>query len=332
MTKVLVTGSEGSLMQAVIPLLIKKGYVVVGVDNLSRYGERLGVAGNDYQFIKCDLTDRQSVETLMKNTKPDYIIQAAATIYGVGGFNKYCADMYKDISLHENVLRAAVNNNVKKAVYISSSMVYENCPQVEDMPVYEEMVSQYPAPFTDYGLSKFVGERVSQAYRKQYGLDYTIWRPFNIITPYEKSEADEQIGISHVFADYIKNIVEDKIHPLPIIGSGNQIRCFTWIEEVASAIVDNLEKPETNGEIYNLGNQEPITMKELAEKIKTIAATEFGLFPDYIIEYRQTGEYKNDVLVRIPDVQKAKKELGWEARMKVDDSIRLCIKEVSQKK
>ena len=69
--KVLVTGSEGSLMQAVIPLLLKKGYVVVGVDNLARYGERLGIAGNDYQFIKCDLTDRISVEKLIENTRPD---------------------------------------------------------------------------------------------------------------------------------------------------------------------------------------------------------------------------------------------------------------------
>lgn len=332
MKKVLVTGSEGSLMQAVIPLLINQGYAVTGVDNLSRYGERLGVAGNDYNFIKCDLTDRQSVDVLVKNSNPDYIIQAAATIYGVGGFNKYCADMYKDISLHENVLNAAVNHNVRKVVYISSSMVYENCPQVEDVPVYEEMVSQYPAPFTDYGLSKFVGERVSKAYHKQHGLEYTIWRPFNIITPYEKSEADEQIGISHVFADYIKNIVVDRLNPLPIIGTGNQIRCFTWIEEVAAAIADNLQNENTNGETYNLGNQEPITMKQLADKIKTIAATEFNLFPNYEIGFNHVADYQNDVLVRIPDVQKARKELGWEAKMKVDDSIRLCIKEVCQKK
>ena len=103
--RVLVTGSEGSLMQAVIPLLLAKKYVVYGVDNLARYGGRLGIAGDDYQFIKCDLTDRMNVDNLVKQIKPDYIIQAAATIYGVGGFNKYCGEMYKDITLHDNVLR-----------------------------------------------------------------------------------------------------------------------------------------------------------------------------------------------------------------------------------
>jgi nucleoside-diphosphate-sugar epimerase len=328
--RVLVTGSEGSLMQAVIPLLLKKGYAVTGVDNLSRYGERLGIAGSDYDFVKCDLTDPISVDRLVETWKPDYIIQAAATIYGVGGFNKYCGEMYKDIALHDNVLRAAANNNVKKVIYISSSMVYENCPQDIAYPVGENIIEKYPAPFTDYGLSKFVGERVSKAYLKQHGLKYTIWRPFNIITPYEKSE-DEEVGISHVFADYIKNIVVEKKKPLPILGDGYQIRCFTWIDEVAAAIADYSFSEKTDNETYNLGNPEPISMRVLAEKIKDIAAKEFMLLDDYFLLYETIGDYTNDVRVRIPDCEKAKRELGWEALMKVDDSIRMCLKHVVEK-
>lgn len=329
--KVLVTGSEGSLMQAVIPLLLKKKYIVYGVDNLARYGERLGHAGNDYTFIKCDLTDGYSVDKLIEQVKPDYIIQAAATIYGVGGFNKYCGEMYKDIALHDNVLRYAVKHNVKKVIYISSSMVYENCPQDIAYPVAEDIVDSNPAPYTDYGLSKFVGERVSKAYLKQHGLKYTIWRPFNIITPYEKSE-DAEVGISHVFADYIKNIVVDKKKPLPIIGDGMQIRCFTWIDEVAAAIADHSFSEKTDNETYNLGNPEPISMRVLAEKIKDIAANEFKLLDDYFLLYESVGDYENDVRVRIPDVEKAKTHLGWEAKMKVDDSIRMCLKHVVESK
>lgn len=331
MSKILVTGSEGSLMQVVIPKLLAKGHVVYGVDNLARYGDRPGHAGNDYTFIKCDLTDRLSVESLMNQVKPDYVIQAAATIYGVGGFNKYCGEMYKDITLHDNVLRAAAGYNVKKVIYISSSMVYENCPQEIGTPVEEDMIDKYPAPYTDYGLSKFVGERVSKAYHTQYGLKYTIWRPFNIITPYEKSESEE-VGISHVFADYIKNIVVERKHPLPIIGDGMQIRCFTWIDEVAQAIADYSFSDKTDGETYNLGNPEPISMRVLAEKIIKIASTEYLLFPDYYPLYETIGEYKNDVRVRIPDVSKAERELGWKAQMKTDDSIRMCLKYVVENK
>ena len=330
MARILVTGSEGSLMQAVIPLLIKNGHAVYGVDNLSRYGERLGHAGNDYTFIKVDLTDRYSVDNLLENVKPDYVIQAAATIYGVGGFNKYCADMYKDITLHDNVLRAAVANDVEKVVYISSSMVYENCPQIKETPVMEDMPDEWPAPYTDYGLSKFVGERVSRAYYKQHGLKYTIWRPFNIITPYEKS--DEEIGISHVFADYIDNILFKRTNPLPILGTGEQIRCFTWIGEVAQAIADFSFDERTDNETYNLGNPEPITMKELAEKIKTIAATEFNMFDNYQMTFKHIPSFRNDVMVRIPDVSRASADLDWRAIVKVDDSIRLCIAHALEKK
>jgi nucleoside-diphosphate-sugar epimerase len=263
--------------------------------------------------------------------KPDYVIQAAATIYGVGGFNKYCGEMYKDISLHDNVLRAAAAYSVLKVIYISSSMVYENCPQDIAYPVKEDIVGNYPAPYTDYGLSKFVGERVSHAYHRQYDLKYTIWRPFNIITPYEKSESEE-VGISHVFADYIKNIVIEKKKPLPILGDGYQIRCFTWIDEVAAAIADHSFSQKTDNKTYNLGNQEPISMRVLAEKIKDIAAKEFMLLDDYFLLYETIGDYTNDVRVRIPDCEKAKNELGWEAKMKVDDSIRMCLKHVVEKK
>lgn len=325
MSKILVTGSEGSLMQVVIPKLLAAGHVVYGVDNLARYGERPGHAGTDYEFIKCDLTDKHSVDSLVSNIKPDFIIQAAATIYGVGGFNKYCGEMYKDITLHDNVLRAAVAAGVKKVVYISSSMVYENCPQVVGQPVVEDMIDNFPAPYTDYGLSKFVGERVSKAYFKQHGMKYTIWRPFNIITPYEKSDSNE-VGISHVFADYIENIVVKRLNPLPIIGDGMQIRCFTWIDEVAQAIADYSFTDKTDNQTYNLGNPEPISMRVLAEKIINIASNEYRLFPDYYPLYETIGEYENDVRVRIPDVEKAERELGWKALMKTDDSIRMCLK------
>ena len=255
----------------------------------------------------------------------------AATIYGVSGFNKYCGEMYKDITLHDNILRAAVAYGVKKVIYISSSMVYENCPQEIGKPVTEDIVDYYPAPYTDYGLSKFVGERVSKAYLKQHGLKYTIWRPFNIITPYEKSE-DEQVGISHVFADYIKNIAIEKKKPLPIIGDGLQIRCFTWIDEVAQAIAEYSFLDKTDNETYNLGNPEPISMRVLAEKIVHIGSNEFKMFDDYFLLYESVGEYENDVRVRIPDVDKAKNELGWQAKMRADDSIRLCLKYIVEGK
>lgn len=325
MSKILVTGSEGSLMQAVIPLLLNAGHTVIGVDNLFRHNERLNLA-KGYLFENVELTNQFDVDALIGQHKPDYIIQAAARIFGVGGFNKYCADiLYNDVTLHGHILEAAKDWNVKRVIYISSSMVYENCPQDVYRPVHEDQPDFYPAPKTEYGMSKYVGERLSLAYRKQYNLDYTIWRPFNIITPYEKSDGD--VGISHVFADYIKNIVVDKKKVLPIIGDGRQIRCFTWIDEVAEAIANHSFSDDTRNEVFNLGNKEPISMTELALTIRDIAI-EKGMIDDGTIKFETIANYENDVRVRVPNVKKAKEMLGWEAKIKIDESISRCLEKI----
>lgn len=317
-------------MQAVIPKLIAKGHRVCGVDNLSRYGERLGHAGGGYKFYKMDLTDHVLAQQVIRDFMPDYIIQAAARIYGVGGFNRYCADILgEDITLHNNVLKAAQYYGVQRVIYISSSMVYENCVQSLDKPVTEEMPDWNKAPSTDYGLSKFTGERLSKAFSKQYGLDYTIWRPFNIITPYERSDGDiSNIGNSHVFADFINNIIVDVNNPLPIIGDGSQVRCFTWIHEVAQAIADHSFREETRNEIFNLGNPEPISMIELARIIHEVGI-EMNLIPSSELSFSTINSFKDDVNIRIPDVAKAKIVLGWEAKQKVRESIKHCLKEIS---
>ena len=318
--RILVCGSEGSLMQAVIPKLVKN-HAVYGADNLFRYGERLGRA-DGYEFIKVDLTDRPSVNNLVKNVKPDLIIQSAARIYSVGGFNKYCADILgEDIQLHNNVLRAAADYGVPKVVYISSSMVYETGTGV----MKEEDIDIVATPKTEYGLSKFFCEKLSIAFEKQYGIQYTLWRPFNILTPYERKEAGH--GMSHVFTDFIDEIVIKRTNVLPILGDGQQIRCFTWIDEVAGAIADYSAAGKTNGEAFNVANLEPITMIDLAKKIRRIAEEEFQIPFTADLTFEHKPAYNNDVRYRVPDVTKIKDMLGWEAKIKVDDALRLCIKD-----
>jgi len=316
--KILVTGSEGSLMQAVIPLLIEQGHTVKGVDNFARYGEI--ERHRDYEFVRGDLTDMAFVDEVVAGV--DAVIQAAALIYGVGGFHKYPADILsKDIALHQNILQSMLKNNIKKMIYISSSMVYERC---QTHPSKEEDVDVSLIPSTDYGLSKLVGERLTQAFHRQYGINFVIWRPFNIITPHEKGESD--LGMSHVFADYIKNIIHEKRTDLPIIGDGEQIRCFTWIGDVARGIAEFSFDERAENQVFNLGNPEPITMKNLANIIyekarnhKLINGNGDGL------KFQTTLSFQDDVRTRIPDVSKAKKVLGWEPTLKVDESVERCV-------
>ena len=314
--RILITGSEGSLMQAVIPKLISQGHTIVGVDNLYRHGEKSALADKDYQLIVQDLTDRVSTTDLCQDF--DVVFLAAAKIYGVGGFNYYCGDIIADdTAIQGNILQSCVKHNVKHVVYISSSMVYETCIQDSQTPVDEKLVNDCVVPKTEYGLSKLLGERMCQAFYKQYGINYTIWRPFNIITPYEKSMSEQ--GFSHVFADFIDNILIKKNNPLPIIGDGNQIRCFTWIDDVASIIADYSFHPHTQNQEFNICNVEPITMRTLAQKIYQHADK------DVPLEFKSVKDYPNDVRVRIPSIDKLKRIIGDYKFKSIDDSISECI-------
>ncbi len=305
-------------MQEVIPRLMANGHTIIGIDNFARYGEI--DRERDYEFIRGDLTDPEFVDTVVRDV--DAVMQAAALIYGVGGFNKYPADILsKDINLHQNIMHAMLRNGIKKMVYISSSMVYERC---EKQPSKEEDVDESLIPSTDYGLSKLVGERITRAFHRQYGIGYTIWRPFNIITPHEVGEND--LGLSHVFADYIKNIVKEQRSEIPIIGDGEQIRCFTWIGDVARGIADYSFDERAANETFNLGNPEPITMKQLAAIIHD-GAREKGLVNSNGngLSFRTEKSFPDDVRIRIPDVNKAKEVLGWEPTLKVAESVERCL-------
>jgi UDP-glucose 4-epimerase len=318
--KVLVTGSEGSLMQATIRHLTAEGHAVVGIDNFARYG-RIERPRN-YAFVEGDLTDPYLVERLVQDA--DGVIQGAATIYGVGGFHRYPATILSnDLTLHANILRAAVRAGVRRVAYISSSMVYE---RAESMPTVEEDIEQFGVPFTDYGLSKLVGERMSRAFYREFGLEFVIWRPFNIITPWERAENEP--GFSHVFADFIDAICIRRENPLSIIGDGEQVRCFTWVEDVASAIGRFSFADTARNESFNLGNPQPVTMKDLARGIFRRAKMRglFGPGEELRFEYMRT--FPDDVRRRIPSVVKAKHILGWEPAVRLDQALDWCVADI----
>lgn len=326
--RVLVCGSEGSLMSSIIPTLAGENFDVLGVDSCERYGKRgraynpqLSDEHQSYQFVQLDLCDAQATRTLIESFRPNWIIQGAAKIYGVGGFNENCADILgDDIALHRNVLSAAVEVGVQNVHFISSSMVYErvtgNRPVKEvDSLLYNEL------PFTDYGLSKITNERLSQSYNRQYGLNYTIWRPFNIITPYEEAG---KMGDSHVFADFIKSLVWEDNPMLKIYGDGEQVRCFTWHQDVANVIAKNINNKNIHNVTMNVGGIEPINMKNLAVMIRKIGH-ELGICSNdqVILDFRPA--YPNDVQFRQPDITEIQDILGWQPTLNVEECVRKCL-------
>jgi UDP-glucose 4-epimerase len=310
-------------MREVIPRLLADGHEVRGVDNYMRYGRQAQPEG--VEFIEGDLTDSDVVARAVDGV--DGVIQAAAQIYGVAGFHRYPADiLQKDTMLHGLVLRAALEHGVSRVVYISSSMVYERRPDV----AREEDVPDMLVPYTDYGLSKLMGERLSLAFQHQYGLPFTIWRPFNIISLHETAEGHDP-GVSHVFADFIQRIIREHQNPMLVLGTGEQVRCFTWIGDVAGAIARWSFAPETENNDFNLGNPEPVTMLELGRKLFALYHEMVGRSPESPLQFTHAPSFSDDVLVRIPDVSKAAKLLGWRPSVKLDEMLRRTLENEMQR-
>lgn len=319
--RIVVTGSEGSLMQALIPKLLANGHEVVGIDNLYRYGKRSERAGQDYEFHEQDLLDRHATFELLRGA--DAVIHAAAKLYGVLGLMHYRADILgDDTAVCSNVLQAAAHHGVKRVVYMSSSMVYDSCVQDVNVPLVEDMTDSCPMPKTDYGLSKLVCERMCEAFRQQYGLEYTIWRPFNVVSPHEVSMTEQ--GFSHVLPDFINNIVGRQLNPLPIIGNGEQIRCFTWIDDVTQIIADHSFCEASANQVFNVCNVEPTRMKDAACMIFEAAT---GLDRSEL-EFETTRDYEHDVKVRIPSIAKLQTLLGPFEFVSTKESIRRCLAQV----
>jgi UDP-glucose 4-epimerase len=312
-----VTGACGSLMREVVPRLLEQGHEVRGVDNYMRYGRHTPPEG--IEFFEGDLTDPAVVRRALEAM--DGVIQAAAQIYGVAGFHRHPADiLQRDTLLHGLILRESLDSGIQRVVYISSSMVYERLADI----AHEADAPNMLIPLTDYGLSKLTGERLSRAFAAQYGLPFTIWRPFNIIGLHE-SAAGYDAGVCHVFADFIQRIVYERQNPMLVLGSGQQIRCFTWIGDVADAIARHSFALETENEDFNLGNREPITMIELAQRIYALFYDLLGEEAQKPLGFTHAPSFPDDVQIRIPGVDKARERLGWQARVPVDDMLRRCL-------
>jgi nucleoside-diphosphate-sugar epimerase len=320
----LISGSEGSLAQMVIPEFLKLGHSVIGVDNFVRYGaiERK----RNYQFLQMDLTDSSRVQDFFATHKVDTVFHAAALVYGVVGFHEKPADIIVDNNLMTMNLLKYGADKIRHFIYLSSSMVYEKSNRV---PHKEEDADLSQVMSTSYGLSKYIGERVVKSFHEQYGTKFTIWRPFNIITPYEPSEDQ---GVSHVFADMIRKIIVERQQPLKVLGDGQQVRCFTNIFDVAEAIAAFSFDPRAQNEIFNIGNPEPVTVLQLTEMIVDIAKAHKLLPESYALTYEHLPIYADDVRLRIPDVSKMESVFSWRAKTTLRQSLEQCIKHLIETK
>jgi UDP-glucose 4-epimerase len=332
--KVLVTGSSGFIGGYVVEEMLRRGHDVVGVDNFSKYG-RVSKSYDDhpsYRLVEGDARDVELMTELLSDC--DHFIAGAALIGGISYFHTYAYDL---LATNERIIAASCDAAIKahasgrlqKVTYLSSSMVFES---TDRWPSVEGDERKVPPPLSSYGFQKLAVEYFARAAWDQYGLPYTIVRPFNCVGigesralgDVEIDSGNVKLAMSHVVPDLVQKIVKGQ-DPLHILGAGDQVRHYTYGGDLARGIAECVERDEARNEDFNISTAESTTVLELAETIWTKVKG-----PDVPFRYVSDPGFEHDVQKRVPDVAKAKRVLGIEATTSLSDMLDEVIPWIEQ--
>jgi nucleoside-diphosphate-sugar epimerase len=322
--KVLVTGAAGFICGYLIEELLAAGHEVVGVDNFSKYGpvSRAFDSHPKYRFVEGDAKDVTLLTALAADC--DQIVAAAAMIGGISYFHEFAYDL---IAENERILAATFDAAIaahaaggfRRIVVLSSSMVYEST-DVYPTPEGAQLTS--PPPRSTYGFQKLASEYFAKGALEQYGLPYTILRPFNCVGIGERRalrdtdvmSGNVKLALSHVVPDLVVKVLRGQ-DPLHILGSGDQVRHYTYGADLAHGIRLAMESDAAINDDFNLSTARSTTVRELAELIWR------KINGDKPLRLVHDEPFEHDVQRRVPDVAKAKRVLGFEATTTLDEML-----------
>jgi UDP-glucose 4-epimerase len=325
---VLVTGSAGFIGGYVVEELLRRGYRVIGLDNFSKYGRVAKSYDDDsaYQLVEGDARDVELLAALLGDC--DHVIAGAAMIGGISYFHTYAYDL---LASNERIIAATCDaaiaarrsGRLKKVTYLSSSMVFESATS---WPSYEGQEREIPPPSSSYGFQKLAVEYFARAAWDQYRLPYTIVRPFNCVGigesralgDVEIESGNVKLAMSHVVPDLVQKVLKGQ-DPLHILGSGEQVRHYTYGGDLARGIVTAMEHPAAENEDFNISTSVGTTVHQLAEAIWR------SIKGDVPMRVLHDPAFMFDVQRRVPDVEKAKRLLAVECTTSLPDMLREVI-------
>jgi nucleoside-diphosphate-sugar epimerase len=306
-SRVLVTGGAGTIGSAVVRRLLRDQRWTVRVSDQRPIP---GWMEGQVEAHAADLRDPASAHAAADGCS--HVLHLAAIVGGIANFHKLPYTLTEtNNALTGAVVRAALEHDLERLLYVSSSMVFERATQ---FPTPEEHLENCPTPRSAYGFSKLSGEVYTKAAHDEHGLRYTICRPFNAYGPGEHPEPGEP-GIAHAVPDLIAKALARQ-RPLQIFGSGMQTRTLTHVDDIADGLVTALESPAGENQDFNISASEELTVAGIAERIWVACGND----PDEL-EFEHLPSFEVDVQRRWPSVEKARRILSWEAEVSLEDGL-----------
>ncbi|MFH0947869.1 MAG: NAD-dependent epimerase/dehydratase family protein [Elusimicrobiota bacterium] len=316
--KILVAGGAGFIGSNIVDAYIQQGHSVIVVDNLiTGRKENLNPKA---KFYNTDITNKKRIMQIFETEKPDIVNHHAAQI----DVRKSVADPIFDATTNIlgtiNLLENSVRYGVKKFIFASSGgVMYGECGTRRGESPTE---NKTPEPLSPYGIAKRSVEYYLNYYAKISGLKYTALRYGNVYGP--RQDPRGEAGVVTIFINRI--LANEQVNPaLPqktlrkgcvnIFGDGEQMRDYVFVSDIVNANLIALIKGEN--EIFNIGTGKTESVNQLFYELSKI--TGYSQKPVY--EYQRTGELFKSSL----DVRKAKKILGWSAKIKFSDGLKKTV-------
>jgi len=289
MKKATVTGGAGFIGSHVVDALVREGYSVRVIDNLST--GRTEYVSREAELVVADVTDGARMKELIKS--PGVVFHLAGSIsipYSIEHPAETCRN---NVEGTVNVLEAARAAGATRVVFISSAAVYGE----QAVPASEEA---HCAPLSPYGLEKLIGEEYCKLYSRIHGLSTAAIRPFNIYGPRQSAVSGALVPSLLVRAA--------RAEPLIVTGSGEQLRDFVYVEDLAQALVGvGIADTPFLGEVFNVGSGSGTSVLELAT-----------LVSDAIEHTKARFEIKDS----IANITKIKEAIGWHPKVGLEDGMR----------
>ncbi|MGB2865230.1 MAG: SDR family NAD(P)-dependent oxidoreductase [Sedimentisphaerales bacterium] len=318
--KALVTGGAGFIGSHLAERLLKDGNKVTVIDNLSTGSlENIESFKNhvDFEFVEGDIRNADLIEPLIERS--DVIFHLAAAV----GVKLIAEDPVHTIETNiggtEIVLNIA-NKFGRKILIASSSEVYGKSEAVpfhedDDIVLGSTCLSRW-----SYACSKAVDEFLGLAFHQQYGLEVVVGRFFNTIGPRQTG----QYGM--VVPRFVQTALKGET--LQIYGTGRQTRCFCYVTDLVEAVIGLMKCKQAAGRVYNIGTNEEISIEELADKIIRITGSKSKKeFVPYEVAY---GRPIEDMMRRVPSVERIKKTVDWEPKTSLDETLQLITESVKR--
>lgn len=313
--RALITGGAGFIGSHLADELLKRGDIVNVVDNLST--GRL----KNIEHLLPSPRFNIAVETILNETVMDRLVSECDIIYHLAAavgvkliVNKPVEVIETNILGTEMVLKLA-NRYLKKVVITSTSEIYGKSTKTPFMESDDRVLGPTTKNRWSYSSTKAIDEFLSLAYHKEKKLEVIIVRLFNTVGPRQTGQYG--MVVPRFVVQALKN------EPLTVYGNGKQVRCFTYVSDVVEAMISLAQHSNAVGQIFNVGNDQPISVVELAQKIKTMTNSKSAIkFIPYDEAYEAGFE---DMTVRIPDLSKIKALIDYKPKVDLDEILKNVI-------